>query len=356
MSLSEKIKDFNPDENGLRNDGIFGLPFNVEDAQIVLVPVPWEATVSYREGAAKGPEAILKASSQIDLYNELYPGGWKYGFAMDNIPQQIIDANDMARAKASLYLIDYSSPGGESPQVKEALVEINAMTNKLYDYVKDKTSSFLDQGKFVGIIGGEHSVPLGFMEVLAERQEYGILQIDAHADLRDAYEGFTHSHASIMFNAMKIKNITQLVQVGVRDYSEGENEIVKDSSGRIIMHTDAEIKKSLYNGSNWNRICDTIISELPQNVYISFDIDGLQPWLCPNTGTPVPGGLQFEEAVYLLEKLANSDKKIIGFDLCEVAPGADEWDGNVGSRILYAMCMAAAKNRNLKFEPEGSRK
>jgi len=345
MTISEKIKNFNPDENGLREDGIFGLPFDVEESQIVLVPVPWEATVSYREGTAKGPEAILKASHQIDLYSELYQNGWKSGFSMDKIPQHIIDANSICRARASLYLNNY---GNDEiiPQEKEMLHDINAMTHQLKEYVKNKTSGFLDQDKFVGLVGGDHSTPLGYMEALAERMEYGILQIDAHADLRDAYECFEHSHASIMYNAMKIKNITKLVQVGIRDYSEGENDVVINSGGRMVMFTDSEIKSSIYKGSNWNSICDAIISQLPQNVYISFDIDGLQPWLCPNTGTPVAGGFHLEEVIYLFEKLADSGKKIIGFDLCEVAPGYDEWDGNVGSRVLYSMCLLVAKNRN----------
>lgn len=348
MTNNIKIKNFNPDENGLRDSGIFGLPFDVDEAQIVLVPVPWEATVSYREGTANGPDAILKASYQIDLYNPLLPNGWHAGFAMDKIPHHILEANAVSRAKAALYLRDYGNQDGASPQAKEILSDINNMTNQLVEYVKDKTSSFLDQGKFVGLIGGEHSVPLGFMQALADRQSFGILQVDAHADLREAYEGFTHSHASIMFNAMKIDNITKLIQLGIRDYSEGENEVVNASGGRIKMFTDAAIRNSMYNGENWNQVCERIISELPENVYISFDIDGLQPWLCPNTGTPVAGGFLLEEIVYLLEKLAGSGKKIIGFDLCEVAPGDDEWDGNVGSRLLYALCLLVAKNRNLK--------
>src|SRR6185503_20656736 len=139
MTLNKKIKNFNPDENGLREDGIFGLPFNVEESQIILVPVPWEATVSYREGTAKGPEAILKASHQIDLYSELFPGGWKSGFAMDKIPQHIIDANSVCRARASLYLNNYGS-NEFIPQEKEILSEINSMTKQLFEYVKDKTS------------------------------------------------------------------------------------------------------------------------------------------------------------------------------------------------------------------------
>jgi len=342
------MPQFNPDENGLHHHGIFGLPFNVEESQIVLFPVPWEATVSYGSGTANGPEAILKASQQIDLHDPIYPDGWRVGIAMEKLPAQIIEANAACRAQSELYLSDFGSDEGIEPQESQILIDINKATQQLCDFVKEKTKSLLDQGKFVGIVGGEHSVPLGYMQALAEKQEFGILQIDAHADIRNAYEGFTHSHASIMYNAMQIDNITQLVQVGIRDFSQGENEFAANSNGRILMYTDHEIKNASYNHGSWDSICTNIISHLPENVYISFDIDGLQPWLCPNTGTPVPGGLLVEEAFYLLEKLANSGKKIIGFDLCEVSPGNDEWDGNVGSRVLYKLCLLAAKNRGMK--------
>jgi agmatinase len=341
------LQNFNPDENGLRDFGIFGLPFEVEDAQIVLLPVPWEATVSYGEGTARGPEAILKASHQIDLHDPLFPGGWKVGMAMEKIPHQIVEANDACRAQTKLYLNEYGSEEETSPQAKQVLIDANNVTQQVCDFVKKTTSDLMDKGKFVGIVGGEHSVPLGYMQALAEKYKFGILQIDAHADLRNAYEGFTHSHASIMYNAMQIDNITKLVQVGIRDYSEGEHEYATNSEGRIRMYTDYELKKSLYAGKSWDEICNDIIAQLPENVYISFDIDGLQPWLCPNTGTPVPGGLLLEEATWLLEKLATSGKKIIGFDLCEVSPGEDEWDGNVGSRVLYKLCLLAAKNRGM---------
>lgn len=343
MSLSDKIKTFNPDENGLRDFGIFGLPFDVDESQIVLIPVPWEATVSYKEGTADGPDAILKASLQIDLYDQICPGGWKAGIAMEELPDEILEANITCRAEARKYLEEYGNGSGISQKAKDSLININLATQKVCDFVKNKTASYIEKRKFIGIVGGEHSVPLGYMKALAEKYEYGILQIDAHADLRNAYEGFTHSHASIMYNASKIEKISKIVQVGIRDYSEGEMDYANSSQDRIVMFTDHEIKKSLYNGNTWDSVCDSIISRLPQNVYISFDIDGLQPWLCPNTGTPVPGGLLMEDVFYLLEKLAGSGKKIIGFDLCEVAPGEDEWDGNVGARVLYKLCMLAAK-------------
>jgi len=347
MPRTKKLEDFNPDENGLHDFGIFGLPFTPENAQIVLLPIPWEATVSYKEGTANGPDAILKASHQIDLYEPIYPGGWKVGIAMDEIPSNLLELNTSCRTQTKMYLHEYGSSEIMSAQALEILEETNKITAQVLHYVKEKAIRLLEQGKFVGVIGGEHSVPLGYMQALAEKQEYGILQIDAHADLRIAYEGFTHSHASIMYNAMQINNITKLVQVGIRDHSEGEQKIVEASQGRIRMYTDRDMKQALYQGQTWDTICDDIIAQLPQNVYISFDIDGLQPWLCPNTGTPVAGGLLLEEAMYLMEKLADSGKRIIGFDLCEVAPGNDEWDGNVGSRVLYKLCLLAAKNNGM---------
>jgi agmatinase len=349
MTREEKIKKFNPDENGLRDFGIFGLPFSVEEAQIVLFPIPWEATVSYGGGTSKGPEAILKSSYQIDLHDPVYPGGWKAGIAMEEIPPNFEDLNASCRAQTQLYLAEYGGSDTPSPQSLQILKDANKLTLELCEFVKEKTTQLMERGKFVGIVGGEHSVPLGYMQALAEKYEFGILQIDAHADLRNAYEGFEHSHASIMYNAMQIEQVKKLVQVGIRDYSEGEFEYAGSSNDRVVMYTDHGIKKSIYNQVSWNDLCEHIIAQLPENVYISFDIDGLQPWLCPNTGTPVPGGLLLEEAIFLLEKLAVSGKKIIGFDLCEVAPGDDEWDGNVGSRVLYKLCMLAAKNNRLKI-------
>ena len=164
---------------------------------------------------------------------------------------------------------------------------------------------------------------------------FGILQIDAHADLRDAYEGFEFSHASIMFNALKIPQVEKLVQVGIRDYCEAEFNITQHSKGRVKTFFDRDIKHEMYSGAQWESICDKIISELPQNIYLSFDIDGLDPKLCPNTGTPVAGGFETEQVLFLLEKIVRSGKKIIAFDINEISPGEDEWDANVGARLLY---------------------
>jgi agmatinase len=206
----------------------------------------------------------------------------------------------------------------------------------------------LAQGKCVGLIGGDHSTPLGMIEALSEKfQSFAILQIDAHADLRDAYEGFEFSHASIMFNALKIKQVEKLVQVGIRDYCEEELNLIHQSEGRIKTFFDRDIKYAQFNGDSWDRICNRIIKELPENVYLSFDIDGLDPKLCPNTGTPVAGGFETEQVLFLLEKIVKSGKKIIAFDLNEVSPGSngDDWDANVASRLLFRIANLSAMSQ-----------
>jgi agmatinase len=341
----QKLENFNSNVNGLSHHGLFGLPFSEEESEIVIVPVPWEATVSYGEGTAHGPEAVLKASHQIDLYDPLYPDGWKLGIAMQPVSPEVVAKNANRRAQTSLYLHEFATGEEMSPNAMQILAETNKGTEELAKWVAKRTRELLEQDKIVGVLGGEHSVPLGFMRALAEKYDnYGILQIDAHADLRIAYEGFTHSHASIMYNAIQIPQVSKLVQVGIRDFCQEEADVAKNSNGKVDMLTDYELRKAQYEGKLWKDVCDDIISRLPQNVYISFDIDGLQPWLCPNTGTPVAGGFLLEETVYLLERLVNSGRKIIGFDLCEVSPGDDEWDGNVGSRVLYKLCLLAAKS------------
>lgn len=340
----EKLKNFDQNENGLRDHGVFGLPFGTEESELVLVPLPWEATVSYKAGAADGPKAILDASQQIDLYDPLNPNAWKEGIAMLDIPSQILFKNKEVRGKVERYLAEYAI-GSIDEELKNSINEDCLLFKQEVEKI---TKALLEEGKFVGIVGGDHSVPLGYLEALSTKHEnFGILHIDAHADLREAYEGFEYSHASIFYNALKIKKVEKLVQVGIRDFSQGEKDIVDRENGRVKMFTEYDIRKSLFEGKNWKDVCDSIVSELPEKVYISFDIDGLAPHLSPNTGTPVLGGFSLEEVVYLFEKVLQSGKKIIGFDLCEVAPGKnDEWDGNVGARVLYKLCLLALKNKN----------
>lgn len=341
---------FDPNAPGNKDAGIYGLPFTTEEAKLVIVPVPWEVTVSYSAGTADGPEAILEASRQVDLFDETYGNFWQAGIAMDEVNKKIHRLSDKLRKK-SCKVIDALENGKSvetDPKLKKLTDEVNVGCGFMVEWVEEITAQWLDQGKAVALVGGDHSTPLGFIHALAGRhEEFGILQIDAHADLRDSFEGFQYSHASIMFNAIKTPQVGKLVQVGIRDYCESEAEIMNDPKGKVKAFTGRGIEKMKFEGKNWKSICNEIISALPQKVYISFDIDGLDPTLCPNTGTPVPGGLSFDEATYLIDTLISSGKKIIGFDLNEVAPGETDWDGNVGARLLYRMCGALAKSEGL---------
>jgi len=334
MTKQEKIAAFDP--NGLATtDQLFGLPFTYEESETAVLPVPWEVTVSYSAGTASGPRAVAEASLQVDLYDAFLKDAWKRGIFMLDQDQTLESTSNKYRLLAERH-IDSLEKGKVDEQL---LHSVNEVCAEMVERVKELCGNVLDEGKRLALLGGDHSTPLGYMQALAERHEnYGILQIDAHADLRDAYEGFEFSHASIMFNALKIPQVSKLVQVGIRDYCEAENDIINNSNGRIATYFDRDLKASRYSGKTWKQQCEEIISQLPEKVYLSFDIDGLDPKLCPNTGTPVAGGFEVEEVLFLLETLVKSGKKIIGLDLNEVAPGEDEWDANVGARLLYRLC------------------
>jgi agmatinase len=135
-----------------------------------------------------------------------------------------------------------------------------------------------------------------------------------------------------------------LLQIGIRDYSGAESEMIHNSNGRIITYFDSEIKCRQYEGQTWKQITEEIVDRLPQKVYISFDIDGLDPKLCPNTGTPVHGGFEIDQLFYLFRKILNSGRQFIGFDLLEVAVGESDWDANVGARVLWKLCNLLVKS------------
>jgi agmatinase len=347
MTKEEAIQSFDPNAPGASGN-LFGLPFTIEQAELVIVPVPWEVTVSYQTGTAQGPQAILDASAQIDLFVKDIQDAWKFGVAMQEVPKNLVEESERLRELSSQYIESLES-GAEINPNDPVLLKINEASENLNIYVKSATQKHLRDGKLVGLLGGDHSTPLGFIRALSERHErFGILQIDAHADLRKAYEGFTYSHASIMYNALKIPAVNRLVQVGIRDYCEEEVQVINRSMGRVVTFFDEDIKAQQYAGTSWDSICNQIIQQLPDLVYISFDIDGLDPKLCPNTGTPVAGGFEFHQIAYLIKKVVNSNKKIIGFDLNEVAPGENEWDANVGARMLYHLCnWMAVPNKKL---------
>lgn len=348
MTKEQIIENFDPSQPGLADATVFGLPFSAEQSEIIVVPVPWEVTVSYGAGASEGPDAILDASFQVDLNHQEFPELWKLGIYMDEAPAHW--AKNSEKYKSLAQPIIEALESGEDvatfPALQADLDKINKVCKELHQEVKDRVLHWMNQGKKVVLLGGDHSTPLGYYQALATKYDnFGILHLDAHMDLRIAYEGFTYSHASIMYNALQIPQISKIVQVGIRDFCEQEVEVAL--SDRVLVHTDSDLKQEAFEGKTWQQQCDHIIASLPDKVCISFDIDGMYPWYCPNTGTPVPGGFSFEQAAYLFSRLAETNKEIIGFDLVEVAPGDDDWDGNVGARMLFHMCGAYAKSQKM---------
>jgi len=328
---------------------VFCLPHTPDEAKVVLVPVPWEVTTSYRTGTANGPAAILAASRQIDLYDVETGRPWMAGIAMVDLDPEVVRWNAEGRALAEP-VIAAGGPG-EDLALHAAAKQVDVLGAQLNTWVREHVIRWLDAGKLVGLVGGDHSVPFGAIEVIADRHPgVGILHLDAHADLRDAYEGFAWSHASIMHNVVtRIPDVARIVQVGIRDLCEAEVELIRGSNRRVVTHFDAELAARRMGGETWAGQCERIVDALPAEVYVSFDIDGLDPALCPHTGTPVPGGLSFTEAVFLIGAVVRSGRRIVGFDLNEVAPGppGDEWDANVAMRILYKMIGWALRSQGI---------
>ena len=325
--------------------GFLGAQLDPAEVSLLLIPVPWEATTSYGGGTSEGPQAILQASHQLDLEDAAFGQPYRAGISFIEADNTIAELNHPAR-EAALTVIAALEQGQEAPAELEL---VNRASEEVNRHVHQQANAILQQGKLAAVVGGDHASPQGLIGALAGwHREFGILHLDAHHDLREAYEGFIYSHASIFYNVLEqLPQVSRLVQVGIRDYSRSEAAYANRQGERIQAFYGADLFRRKASGDSWLEICEQIIAPLPQQVYISFDIDALDPPYCPHTGTPVPGGLSFDEACYLLERLVLSGRKIIGFDLCEVAPGEDEWDANVGARILYKLCGATLRSQGL---------
>jgi len=340
--------DFDPDAPAASEDGLYGLPHDPSRAAVHVLPVPWEPTTSYRQGTAHGPAAVARASVQVDLHDIETGDPWRRGIALVEPDRDLAALNREACLLATLV----HQAGGVDPSradLVQAAAQVDALGEQVRESVYAFTAGCFDQGRVPAILGGDHSVPLGAMQAAAERfSGLGILHIDAHADLRVAYEGFHYSHASILHNVLETApDIAAVVQVGLRDVSTREVARI-GVDPRLHGWFDPDVAGRLATGEPWRRLVDEMLAPLPQNVWITFDIDGLDPTLCPRTGTPVPGGLSWRETLVLLRALATGGRRIVGFDLCEVAvddPDApvDTFDAIVGARLLYKLAGHALK-------------
>jgi agmatinase len=328
---------FDPDAAGQPGSGIYGLPFTRQESRIVLLPVPFDATTSYGNGTAAGPAAIYDASMQVDLYDRRFGRVYETGIFMEAESEKIATLSARTRKLAEPLI----EKGGADEGDHAVVEKINAAGDEVNRFTYEHTRNTLGERKIPGLVGGDHSTPFGAIRACAEHAgQLGILHIDAHMDLRDAYEGFHWSHASIMHNVLKrVPQVTRVVQVGIRDFGEGEMDFGIEQGQRVHAFYDDQWAEEIAGGAAFTDLARRAVALLPDKVYVSFDIDALDPGLCPHTGTPVPGGLSFNQAAMLLDALKKSAKQVVGFDLVEVCPGPDdEWDANVGARVLYKLC------------------
>jgi agmatinase len=354
--LDRVLARLEEDRPGAPEAGFLGMDLDPGAARLVLLPVPWEATTSYRDGTAGAPEAIRVASHQLDLEDPAFDRPYRAGIALLPADPALITLNAGARP-AARRVIAALEQGRAAPA---DLAAVNAASAELNRRVHASAREHLAAGRRVGLVGGDHSCPLGLLRALAELhpEGFGVLHLDAHLDLRVAYEGFLWSHASIFHNALRDHpEIRCLVQVGIRDYSAAEARAQRALGPRGRLFSAHGLFRRQAAGQPFAATVAEILAALPERVYVSCDIDALDPPYCPHTGTPVPGGLSFAAVGYLLEELAGA-REIIGFDLCEVAPGegGDEWDANVGARTAVAGADLRGVFQGVAAGPGGSRR
>ncbi len=260
---------------------------NYENSKVVILPIAYEGTVTYGKGTSQGPQAILEASQQLELYDEeLRQDTYKIGIHTSGTVE-----------------------GGEL-SAKEMVEEV---------YLK--ASPLIRDEKFIVMLGGEHSLSLGMVKALRDKfTDLSVLQLDAHADLRDEYEGTRYNHACV---GRRISELTSLTQVGVRSLSREEAEYIKTDKGPKVFYASQIIGRG-----NW---MEEVISGLSPNVYLTIDLDALDPGIMPSVGTPEPGGLGWYETLQFLRQLTR-ERKIVSFDLVELAPQP----GNISPHFLAA--------------------
>jgi agmatinase len=327
-----------PNSVSVKNGNFFGFDCSPEEAEVVILSAPWDVTTSYRDGTSRGPRAVLEASYQLDFFSPYRAEAWNSRIATLPVPPRWFEQNLSLRAAAKS-VIDALESGGSAQSLREPLERVNREGAAFHAELEAQAAGWLARGKRVITLGGDHSVSFGPLRALSAKRNVSVLHIDAHADLRVAYEGFEHSHASIMHHVKDFPGVNALVQVGLRDISPGEAQ-ESARNPKITSHFDWELRRRSAEGVRWVDQCKRIVEPLGREVYLSLDIDGLDPRFCPSTGTPVPGGLEYWELFALLEEVEKSGRRFVGADLVEVAPATtgDEWDANVGARILFQLC------------------
>ena len=311
------MSDF--DAPAAQGSGWFGTETN--SGELALIEVPFDATSSYHRRARYGPQAMRTASHQVEL--------------------TLVDGRCPARQGIVAQQLSIGHLNTEASEAMERLrqgdLDAARLVDDAYTSVEHMVESALiehwAQKRNVVVIGGDHSISYGALRVALETfPDLGILHLDAHADLRSDYEGITCSHASIMNRIKALKPDVPLTQVGLRDLGAQEKQRIQGDPS-ILAFFDEALAQQQFLGMPWAEQAQAIIQTLPSEVWLSFDVDALDPSLCPNTGTPVPGGLSYHQAIDLIDRIVASGRRLIGADLTEVA--GDPYDALIGARLVY---------------------
>jgi agmatinase len=260
---------------------------NLAGARIALVPVPYDRTSTWVKGADQGPAAILRASAHLELYD--------------------------IETDSQVYLEGIFT---DQP------VDVNLAPEEMVTAVRQRVQSHLVNDRFTGVVGGEHSVSVGAVQAQASRYPgMAVLQLDAHSDLRDEYEGSRYNHACVM---ARIRELCPIVQVGIRSMDISEKPALEQ--GRVFFAED------IHEGTGW---IDEVVAQLAEKVYLTVDLDVFDPSIMPSTGTPEPGGLLWYDVLALLKTVCRR-RNVVGFDVVELCPTETNWGPDfLAAKLIY---------------------
>ncbi len=337
------IKDQSPNQS---HAGFFGQTSSLPQAQLQGLLVPWEPTVSYGSGTSLAPLKILKASHQLDTFHEHYGSLNEDAFKITDFTDLVHDLQKrtLPLARGVVQALEQGAALADLG-IQSKLKVIRKQSEMLIQYIQNWTEEVLNADQIPFLIGGDHSCPLGLWNAVFKKHPHaGLLHIDAHLDMRESYEGFKFSHASVMYNFKKEFPESQSLHLFMRDFSE--EEVQRSQNLNLNIFTDRQIQNKKAKMS-WRDICREWLEMLPPKIHITLDIDGMDPQLAPGTGTPVPGGMKFQELKILLEEIVATKHQIVSFDLVEVSGRHQgDFDFNVGARALFELlmsCMASHK-------------
>lgn len=323
----------------------FGDKTEPSKADVVIVSAPWSVTADFGRGATYTPDAIIDASAGGDCYDAatgISVAGRVATAEIDYNIQELSEHLGREAERVAHHTSADDSVVGE--YVARKVAHVNEGFAEMQTTVYKQVKCWASKGKRIAVIGGDHSVAFGAVKALSEQyEEMGVLFIDAHADFSRDGEIFNYSHRSVARNIVEEIPAVGLVEVGVRDIKEIEAKEL-NSNDKVKLFLAEKIAARRFGGESWGDICREIVGLLPQKVYVSLDIDALKIEFCNNTNAPVPGGMTFDEVVYLVNSVVESGREIVGFDISEVVSSIDnKMDAIVGARLLAKMCVATLR-------------